>query len=987
MNLPGYHENVETLHVNTEEIRAYYLPCSSRDEALSGNSSRVSTLSGTWNFRCYPTPFDIPENAVMPDFDRSGFKPISVPSAWQMEGYDSHHYTNVKYPFPYDPPYAPIMNPCGLYIRYLYTKKHEARKYFLNFEGVDSCFYLYINGKSVGYSQVSHSTSEFDVTDFLADGKNHIAVLVLKWCDGSYFEDQDKFRMSGIFRDVYLIERPEKYVRDYTVHTRILNNNAEIEVIIERNGEFPVTLTLLGTDGNELGKQTTSANSAVFHVENAILWNAESPALYTLLLENDDECISQKVGIREIAVKNGVVELNGTPIRFKGVNRHDSDPLTGPAISREQAIVDLTIMNRHNINAIRTSHYPSAPWFLQLCDEYGFYVIGEADIESHGGGAIYGGSWESFSMLARDPRYENSVLDRMKRNVIRDKNCPSVIMWSLGNESAYGENLVKAGRWTKEYDPARLLHYEGHVNEPESYGTDTSMLDVYSRMYPPITDVIKYFEKENPKPLVLCEYIHAMGNGPGDGEDYFELMEKYPGFCGGFVWEWCDHAIYMGKTADGKPKYWYGGDFGEYPHDGNFCMDGLVYPDRRPHTGLKEYANIIRPARAVYEGGKIVLRNMMNFTNLKDLITVDYELTRDGERVQAGTFMPDIAPGASQVVSIDHTVSESGTCLLNLFYRQTAELPLSPPGIILGHDQIMLREEPMELPKPSGNCCFVENATAIIITGENFRYVFNKLTGALESMVYNNGKLLEKPVEYNIWRAPTDNDRNIRHKWEAAGYNRQIPRVYSVTCRERDGCVEIDCALALTAVYVQRLLDIRAVWTIGGDGTVTVRLDCKRDTALPFLPRFGLRLFLPRSYDTVEYFGYGPQESYADKHHGAYLGKFRAEAASMHEDYLKPQENGGHWGCRYISLETRDNYKLQISAAKPFSFNVSEYSQEELTAKAHNYELVPSGHTVLCVDYAQSGLGSNSCGPELLEKYRLDAAEFSCTFVFKPHNP
>jgi beta-galactosidase len=986
MILPGYHENFDTLHVNVEPNRAYYLPCADRGEALADSSSRRISLDGQWDFRYFNSKHEVPESAVLPGFDRVGFKPIPVPSAWQTQGYDRHQYTNIRYPIPYDPPHAPAMNPCGLYIKNLHIKKdREGFRRYLNFEGVDSCFYLYINGQFTGYSQVSHSTSEFDVTDYIRKGDNHIAVLVLKWCDGTYLEDQDKFRMSGIFRSVYMLERPENHICDYTVRTRINGCSAEITCDIERSGgNFSVRAALMNPGGAEIYSEST-VGDAVITVSDAVLWNAERPALYTLLLESEGECIAQKIGIREIAIRGGIVELNGSPIRFKGVNRHDSDPVTGCAISREQALIDLTLMKQHNINAVRSSHYPNAPWFPQICDEYGFYLIDEADIECHGVVALGNDSdANSFGLIARDERFAKAILDRVQRCVIRDKNCASVVIWSLGNESGYGPNFEIAGRWVKRYDPTRLTHYEGSIFESEGHANDASMLDLYSRMYPSPAEIQAYFEAgADQKPLVLCEYIHAMGNGPGDGEDYFTLMERYPRFCGGFVWEWCDHAIFMGKTTEGKPMYYYGGDFGEFPHDGDFCMDGLVYPGRAPHTGLKEYANIIRPARAQREGEKIRFHNKLNFLNLNELLEAVWELTRDGETIQSGALTPDIAPGESRAYDFGFIIPESGTCCLTITYIQTIDHKLTKKGHIIGFDQIIMREEPMALDSPISGSRFTETETEAVVTGSAFRYVFNKITGAFKSLTHSNRAIVEKPMEFNIYRAPTDNDRNIRYAWEEAGYNRAVPRVYSVEIREKDGVTEIECDLALTAVYLKNILKIKALYSVGGDGALTARFAVKRDTRLPFLPRFGVRLFLPPEYSRVDYWGYGPLESYIDKRQCAILGKFTSAVDLMHEDYIKPQENGSHWGCRIVELTSSDGYGLSVVSEAPFCFNASVYTQEELASKAHNYELKPSGQVVLCVDHAQSGIGSNSCGPELDRRYRLDAEEFSRAFQFR----
>ncbi len=992
MIIPNFHEDLTRLHVNTEKNRSYYIPCETREEALSGGSSRVTNLCGDWHFAYFPSPYDLPQDAFSPDYGRENMRTIPVPSAWQMHGYDHHQYTNIKYPFPYDPPYVPSMNPCGLYIREFELPEFApGTRHYINFEGVDSCFYLYIGGKFVGYSQVSHSTSELDVTNFVTQGKNHIAVLVLKWCDGSYLEDQDKLRMSGIFREVYLLSRPEKHLRDFFIHTNLLDGGkAEISVELMRRGDCDIFAELLCPDGNTAANCWAEGGKLSFTVESPVLWNAEQPALYTLIINAGGEFIAQKVGIRQISISDGVLLLNGVPVRFNGVNRHDSDPVLGPAVTRESVIKDLALMKQHNINAIRTSHYPNAPWFTELCDEYGFYVILEADIECHGATTIYGGGADkTYSLIARDSRFDEPILDRVQRAVVRDKNRPSVLIWSLGNESGYGPSFEKAGRWVKQYDPSRLLHYEGVRWQGGGHVYEGSALDFHSRMYAPLSDIIDYFESESngaaKKPFVQCEYIHAMGNGPGDAEDYFELMEKYPGFCGGFVWEWCDHAVYMGRTADGRPKYFYGGDFGEFPHDGNFCMDGLVYPDRTPHKGLLEYANVCRPVRARLEDdGAITFTNKLRFTNTNELLTASWTFTRNGKAVASGSLQLDIAPMESKTIKLDYPAADRGDCCLDISYIQTAHMPFTSPGHILGFDQIALRLEEFIVPAPAKAPApaIEQHDTAIIVEGPAFRYVFGRLTGTFSKMSYCNRTLLEKPMGFNIWRAPTDNDRQIRLEWQNAGYDRATVRVYESSAAVEDGSAVIRARLSIGAVYIQNILNIDAIWRIDGEGGVHAELSCLRDTALPFLPRFGLRMFLPAEMHTAQYLGWGPHESYCDKRRASRFGLFSATAGDMHEDYLKPQENGSHWGCKSVKIHGGGSALTVRSSG--FSFNLSPYTQEELTGKAHNFELEKCGHSVFCLDYAQSGIGSNSCGPALLEKYRFQPESFTFAFHMQP---
>lgn len=991
----AYHENFSVLHKGTEPNRSYYIPL---DET---GKERRQMLSGMWKFRYHNCVEDVDDDFFAVAYDAGEFDDLMVPSCWQTNGYDRHQYTNVRYPFPCDPPYVPDENPCGAYVKDFFLTEEEAQmELFLNFEGVDSCFYVWVNGKEVGYSQVSHSTSEFDITSHVRTGKNRLAVLVMKWCDGSYLEDQDKFRMSGIFRDVYLIMRPRAgWIRDYTVTTPVVNpQKAFVEVLIKEKGAFPVTVTLTDAEGKELGtaeavscvssqekSQEETWKKAVIPVDDPILWNAEYPYRYQLTISGPEERICQDVGIRTIGVRDGVIQINGCPVKFKGVNRHDSDPVTGYTISREQAMVDLKLMKEHNINAIRTSHYPNAPWFPQLCDEFGFYVIGESDIEMHGVTSIYGGGADkNYSQFAMDERFDEPIMDRVQRNVYRDKNCCSIIMWSLGNESGYGPGFEKAGRWVKSFDPTRLTHYEGAMwayKDKEGYRPDYSMLDTYSRMYASTQWIADYFAAEGPKkPFLQCEFVHAMGNGPGDIEDYFEQIYQYDGFAGGFVWEWCDHAIYCQKSADGKAIYHYGGDSGEFPHDGNFCMDGLVYPDRTPHVGLKEWKNVARPVRAFMNParyGEITLENRFDFTNLRDAVSIEYVCKQDGVIKATGKLDDlDLEPRKRKNIFLNLPVFTEGRAYLQLIYRQKEDTALTPAGMELGFDQICLYEPAAYVSISQKDThqkavTVTETDKTFEVTGENFTYIFGKKTGTFIKMSKDGMERIAAPMEYNIFRAPTDNDRSVIHQWERAGYDRMATKIYSASAREENGSAVICVSMSLTAAFIQRILSIHAVWTVDSQGKVALCLDAQKDPSLPFLPRFGIKMALPLSYQEVEYFGFGPYESYVDKHRASYVDLFSNTVDGLHEDYIKPQENGSHCGCSHVTLRGPEG-AVCVTATRPFSFNASNYTIEELAGKAHNYELNKANFVTLCVDYAQSGVGSNSCGPELLEQYRLD---------------
>ena len=991
MDFPRYHEDISHLHVNTLPNRAYFIPYEDRAGALKGcrtESGRVTLLSGEWDFGYYPGLPDLPEDLFAGDATPDK---IPVPSVWQCQGYDRHQYTNVRFPIPFDPPYVPAENPCGLYSRSFRWAPAEGETVTLHFEGVDSCLYVWVNQSFVGYSQVSHSTSAFDVTPLLRAGDNTLTVLVLKWCDGTYFEDQDKFRQSGIFRDVYLLRRSAAHLEDYFLHTDLSDDfsSALLRVDLQKAGEAPVAWELLDPAGQPLQSGEEAGSELRIPVEAPRLWSSESPCLYTLLLHCGEEWIAEKVGFRKISVENGVLKINGTPIKFKGVNRHDSDPLVGSAVTKEMMLRDLRVMREHNVNAIRTSHYPNAPEFLQLCDEYGFYVIDESDMECHGvthcGAPTF---LESYNTLADDPTYENVFVDRVQRCVTRDRNRPCVILWSMGNEGGYGCNVAAALAWTKQFDPSRLTHYERASFPPEGQEINRESLDTYSRMYPSIQEIDQYFEeKKLSLPYVLCEYSHAMGNGPGDLEDYFRCFHRHEGHCGGFIWEWCDHAMYMGQTPDGRKKYGYGGDFGELLHDGNFCMDGLVYPDRRPHTGLKEYKNVLRPARvekADLEKGTFTLWNTLDFTCLKDAIRMEYAVMQNGQeicRAEVSRELLDIPPHAKREITLPLPRGIQGPFAVRFFEYLRMEDRLLPAGHPVGEDEAGRQEyaAAADMPEGKGAPRVKETSRYLILESDAFRYVYNKHTAAFEEMVWGGHTLLKKPMAWNIWRAPTDNDRNVKQKWDQAFYRyaEGISRHTQAT-RTADGW-ELTADFAMAAVHLPPVIRGQVRWLIRDNGEICLHCDAERRPQDPFLPRFGLRFFLPEAMGQVRYFGYGPFESYLDKHRASFRGLYETTPARNHENYLKPQENGSHWDCSMVSVGDGE-ISLQVTGDS-FCFNASPYTQEELTDKKHSFELEKSGMTVLCVDGYQSGIGSNSCGPELAESYRIPREmHFECTF-------
>lgn len=1009
MIVPRYYEDLDFLHEHTMPPRAYYIPASRRMEDLVEHreaSDRVQMLNGMWKFRYFESIYDVRDAFYESGYDTSDFDEIPVPGVWQMAGYDTHQYTNFRYPFPFDPPYVPQDIPCGAYVHtFSYAKDKKAPKVYLNFEGVDSCFYVWVNGVYTGYSQVSHATSEFDVTDVIEEGENTIAVLVLKWCDGSYLEDQDKFRMSGIFRDVYLLKRPEKAVQDYRITTEIAETCAKITLDISYYQETPVTVSVEDAAGNVVAQtEISKAGTVTLEIANPELWNTEHPYLYTLILQNADETIEDAIALRTVAIQERVLYFNGQAIKLRGVNRHDSDPVTGFTVDVAKIKKDLTLMKEHNFNAIRSSHYPNAPYFYQMCDRYGFLVCDEADIEAHGPFMLYRKEDTDYNRfkkwnekIADDPAWEQAILDRVKRMVARDKNRFCIIFWSMGNESAYGCNFEKALAWTKKYDPSRITQYESARYRNYDVTYDYSNLDLYSRMYPALSEIEEYLEKDGSKPFLLVEYCHSMGNGPGDLEDYFQIIQKDARMCGGFVWEWCDHAIAHGQAENGKTKYYYGGDHGETIHDGNFCMDGLVYPDRTPHTGLLEYKNVYRPVRVVSydeKTGRLVLHNYMDFDDISDYADILYEITVDGLCVQKGVLDEvSIAPHSDGVMTLKLDIPQSGKVYLKLRYQLKKELPLLPAKHELGFDEVLLANVDgrnqtavkwLAEAEEKNEISVSETDTEITLKASDFTYAISKRTGLFTKLQYAGRDYLNHPMELNIWRAPTDNDMYIRAKWENAHFHEAYTRAYKVETIQNQYGVIVMSHVGVVAPTVQKILDVELVWKVESSGRITASMEVSKDAEFPELPRFGVRVFFNKNLSEASYYGMGPQESYRDKHRAASHGLYRSAVKDLHEDYIMPQENGSHFDCDYVELYN-GRYGIVAVSETPFSFQASNYTQEMLAQAKHNYELEESDSTVLCIDYALNGIGSNSCGPEVLAAYRFDEKEFQFGFTLVPY--
>lgn len=988
LNIPNYHQSTETLHVGCEKPRAYFVPfpcgCASKN-AERGESTFFKSLCGEWSFKFFKSVNDVC------DLSTEGSDKLTVPMSWQMalgRGYDVPNYTNVNYPIPYDPPFVPDENPCGLYSRkFTVPAAMAGKKIYLNFEGVDSAFYVWVNDEFAAYSQVSHMTSEIDVTSLVHAGENEIKVLVLKWSDGTYLEDQDMWRMSGIFREVYLLFRDETHIRDIFVHCDLDDSftDADFTVDIDVTGKATVEWTLDCQCGETISsgkcEVDESGKIVVPTVKNAKLWSDEEPNLYTLTLHCGNEYITLPIGARRVEIKDGCVVINGKKVKAKGVNRHDSHHLLGHATPVEHMVRDIMIMKAHNVNMVRTSHYPNDPRFTALCDKYGIYVCDETDLETHGARPWYA--------LSRSPEWEGEYVDRVQRMVERDKNHPCVIFWSLGNESGWGQNHVAMHTWIKSRDTSRIVHYEGANYDYNDGKYLREVTDIESRMYPNPTWCDNYCKApERDEPLFLCEYSHAMGNGPGDLRDYWEVIEANDNFFGGCVWEFIDHSVAIGDKY-GSPSFTYGGDFGDHPNDGNFCVDGLVYPDRRVHTGLEELKQAIMPV-AVREvkPGTVAIKSRRYFKSMND-ISMAWTVKVDGKAVKSGVHPNlDIAPEAEEVFEIvpENELPACGTVTLDLSFRQNKPTEWADVGYEVGFAQFIYeRAEKVKAAPALYPVELCENREEYTVTVGETVYKISKFSGMITDICDNGEHLITKPVVPQIWRAPTDNDRNVQWDWRNSSIHNAKVKCYSTEVVKADENEAVILSkISLAAAPNEVVLRADVTYTVKYGMGIKIACDVKWNVQKKHYPRFGMRLTMPEGAEQMRYFGYGPNESYVDKRLASKLGEYKSTVTENYEPYVFPQENSSHWGCRWADVHTVAGHGFLFTSCEPFSFNASHFSPEQLTETRHHYELKREPETTVMLDMRMDGIGSNSCGPELAEKYRFNETEFSSSVTIKP---
>lgn len=988
MKIKVYHKDLGSLHVGCEKPRAYFVPYQSEEAALTGcrnQSERLLKLCGEWNFKFYKSFEDIEADFLNTEFTDS----IAVPKCWQVElgkGYDVPLYSNLFYPFPLDPPHVPDENPAGHYNRKFTLEKKDGKKYYINFEGVSSCFYLYINGSFAAYSQVSHCTSEVDITDLLVDGENTVDVVVVKWCDGTYLEDQDFFRLSGIFREVYILERENAHIKDIYIKTELSESldSAVLTADIAFDGEAETAYKLISPCGEIAAQGRGNINISV---ENPVLWSSEKPELYTLVVECAGEYIPFKIGFKRVEIKGNVAYFNNQPVKLYGINRHDSNPETGYYCDMEHMLRDIHIIKQGNCNTIRTSHYPNDPRFLELCDEYGLMVVDEADIETHGMGFEYRDTWDwmRWSKLSTDDEWEPAYVDRAERLFERDKNHACVIMWSLGNESGCGKNHRAMGKYIKSRDPKAIVHYENAhlefkaVPVGENY---SDISDVESRMYASLEYTEEYAQNKNAKkPFYFCEFVCSMTTG--DIHAHCDMFKKYPAIWGGCIWELTDHAV---KVADNA--YRYGGDFGDYPNNTICCIDGLVFPDRKLRPGFFNMKKGYQQFGAEYENGKITVTNYRYFETLSDMY-ISWSLDVNGESVMSGRIdETDIAPQSTKEYVLFEKAPESDCCYLTLTFHQKESTKWADADFETGFVQFDLSVEQAKNQLSAALPAVSEGDRYIKIESAGVAYTFDKPYGRISSIVCGGKEMLAEPVHVELWKSHGYNQLGDAEDRRSAAIQAAVQKTYSAAVSVEANCVKITCPVSIGGPAVVPVLSGEITYKFYGDGSAVMGFNGGFRKLLAEmnmkLPRFGFAFRLGGGYENMEYFGKGPQEAYADRHLACRCGKFNTTVNENFVPYIRPIENGAHFGSKYgiVTNESGDGMIFAPASENTFFFNATHYTPYMLEETKHNDELVPLDDTMVYVDYRFDIRGGHgyydTVEPE--RKWGFEPFEFSAAF-------
>ncbi len=1011
-NLPDW-QNREIIGRNVLRPHATLMPFSSVPAAQTssrGQSPFFRLLNGSWKFFYCDYVLDAPDDFFAPGYDDAGWGQIPVPGCWQFYGYGRKNYLNIRYPFPVDPPDVPYENAVGCYrTSFVVPDAWAGKRIRLSFGGVCSAFHVWVNGLLVGFSQGSHLPSEFDITPYIQKGGNVLAVKVYQWSYASYLESQDMWRLNGIFRDVCLIAEDNTAIRDVFAHATLDDTytdgllRAEVEISGPTDG-YALRATLKDAHGAEIwSEERAAANAMEFchTVPKADKWSAETPCLYPLILELKKggslvSCVQIKVGFRKIEIKGRVFLVNGQNIKLKGVNRHDTHPDLGYAVPYDAMVKDIIVMKQHNINAVRTSHYPNDPRWLDLCDEYGLYVIDEADIETHG-------FWQTgqCNRISDDPAWEKLFLDRAVRMVERDKNHPCILLWSLGNESGIGCNQKAMSGWIKSRDNSRPIHYEAATRDG-----DESAVDVSSNMYASVEQCLDW--ATNPahdKPFVQCEYAHAMGNSPGTLKEYQEIFYQYDAMMGGFIWEWAEHGM-RETDQNGAVYFRYGGDYGDWPHDGCFCIDGLCTPDRAPRPGLLNFKQVIAPVNISDDG---ILTGRVSITNRFDMVDLSgifgrWELMRDGHLVQSGALsIPEVLPHQTKPLHVpfDRDALICGhEYFVNFRFFLQSDTLWAKAGHEVAHTQLKIPVEGAAAPAgglPVSACGPLrtsEQNGCITICGDGFCYTFGRNLGTLTSAVYHGQELVKSGPLLNVFWAPTDNDdhngNGIAAAWQKFGLHRMRHYVKGMRVLEKAGAAVVEIDAQLCAPTYRPMFSVSYTYTVRPSGeialdtNVTAHSPRYDDTALPRLPKLGLKLVVPGALSTMKWYGRGPQESYPDKCEAALIGLYEGQVQEQFVHYVRPQENGNKSDVRWASFTDLQGLGLFVDGNEPIHVSARYCTDEALAAASHTNELEWSDDITLHIDHRVSGVGSESCGSEPLEPYWVKAQDVQFAIRLKP---
>jgi evolved beta-galactosidase subunit alpha len=1004
-------ENIHLDSINRMQSRAYFHSFLDREKAIIGEkrySQGYKILNGTWKFMFLEAPEYSPRGFYEAGCDCSDWEDITVPGNWQMQGFGKMHYSDVWYNFPINPPYVPSYNPTGLYRRDFYLDESWLKeRVVLRFNGVDSAFQLWINGKEVGYSKGARLSSEFDVTDFLVSGMNNCTVRVFQWSDGTYLEDQDMWWLSGIFRDVELYMEPKIGIEDIKISTDfdkdyingVLKVDSTLIGIGQDNG-YSISYELLNHKKEIvfLNKLDAEGSTCSFTkiVQTPLKWSAEEPNLYTLFItlwkgENAVQVIPQKVGFRKIELNGDTFLVNGVAIKLKGVNRHDFNPVNGRVVSKEEIEADIKVMKQHNINAIRTSHYPNSSYLYELCDEYGMYVMDEVDLECHGFELTNDYKW-----ITDDPNWELSYVSRIERMIHRDKNHPSIIMWSLGNESSFGCNFTAMAKKARQIDSTRLIHYEGDRK--------AEIADVYSTMYtwlehtnPNRLTMDKIIEESN-KPHIICEYCHAMGNGPGNLKEYQDLFYAHDKLQGGFVWEWFDHGI-ESYDSSGKRYYSYGGDFGDDPTNGAFCVDGLLMPDRTPSPGLLEYKKVIEPieTKEVHlENGLIKVRNRYDFITLEHINLV-YSIVKDNEILASGTEdIRYIKARSEEEVKLHYDSSLvknlRGDCYLNINYLLNKDTSWAKGGHIVATAQFKLKtDEEHIIVKPEGALKITDEGCYLTIQGEGFRTVFDKVKGRMLYLERDGFRVINEGPQLNFWRAPIDNDMYLLEDYYKTYFMHLMREsVESFSYEEKDSYLLIKMSTINGSPNSSWFFSSTYEYKVFPSGDILLEVEGvpsgRIENAPAMLPRIGVRMKVNTDCFNARWYGRGPGESYSDSKQCNIFGIYEKKVEELFTNYVNPQENGNRTDCRWVSLVNDRGAGILAAAEDKFDFSAMYYEAADMEKAKHTVDLIKRDYIVLNIDYKQNGLGSNSCGQNQLDKYRCKFEKFRLSFKLTAFN-